>query len=195
MGDMTLDRELSDGATLAVRPLSLDEQFSQPVLPGTPMCVTFRGLSFIAVTSFFVFELRWESADRKFVHRFVLNVPLTGAPSDRLERVMAELLKDQRQVMRLLLLILGILDPTEIAHSGDVPYIDHGWQKLVAGDDSRPLFELLVRAASRHPEKIEHIDGIVTALRKAETGTPLLPAGFDEIWLPVREAARYGRKK
>lgn len=194
-GDMTLGRELTYDARLAVRPLSLDEQFYQPVHPRVPICVAFRGLSYIAVTSFFVFELRWESADREFTHRFVLNVPLDGAPSDRIERVMADLLKDQRQVMRLLLMILGILDPTEIARTGEVPYIDRGWQKFVAGDDSRPLFELLVRAACRHPEKIEHIDGIVTALRKAENGTQLLPAGFDEIWLPVREAVRNGRKK
>lgn len=194
-GDMTLDRELADSAMLSVRPLSLDEQFSQSVTPGAALHVVFRGLSFIAITSFFVFELRWNTSGREFVQRFVLNVPLAGAPTDRIERVMADLLKDQRQVMRLLLMILGILDPTEIARSGDAPYIDHGWQKLVAGDDSRPLFELLVCAASRNPEKIADIDGIVTALRKAENGTPLLPEGFDEIWLPVKEAARSGRKK
>jgi hypothetical protein len=194
-GKMTLQRMRTSDATLHVYPLSLGEQFAQPVDASKPLHVVFHGLSFEAISSFFVFDLQWQSQERKFRHRFVLNVPLSGAPEDRTARVMGLLLKDQRQVMRLLMMILGLIDPTEMARQGGGPYIDTGWRQLIAGNDSRPLFELLVRAASRHPERIEEIDRIVVYLRKAENGNALLPVGFDDIWLPVREATRNRKRK
>ncbi len=194
-GNIRMKRVLTSGGELSARPLSLGSQFSVPVNTDTVLFLTFPGVSFEAITSFFVFELCWIVGDREFLHRFVINVPLSGAPEDRAARVMGLLLKDERQVMRLLLMILGIVDPTEVARQTGPPIVDPGLAPFIHGSTTQPLFELLVRAASRYPEKIEDIDRIVTWLRKAENGARLLPEGFDDIWLPIREAAREGKRK
>jgi hypothetical protein len=69
--------------------------------------VTFRPLSFGALTSFFAFEVTVSSDDALVSQTFTVNVPLEGAPPDRQERILRTLLDSRAKVLRLILLLLA----------------------------------------------------------------------------------------
>ena len=54
-------------------------------------------------------------------------------------------------------------------------------RKWLFGEDM-PLFEELVRAYSRYPEKIERIADLVDDLNKTEVGKKILPEEFQRLW-------------
>jgi hypothetical protein len=53
-----------------------------------------------------------------------------------------------------------------------------------------PLFEELVRAYSRNPEKIERISELISDLSKTEEGRKILPNDFLRLWTAFRGTKR-----
>ena len=45
-----------------------------------------------------------------------------------------------------------------------------------------PLFEEMVRAFSRAPEKIDRIERLINNIKGIEKYEEILPEGFDDIW-------------
>ena len=145
---------------------------------------TFSGLSFQAITSFFAFELTGRASGEERQLRFVVNVPLVGAPEGRREHVLRSLVRDRSRMMRFLWLLLadeGIAVP-EVAtmnmreSAGGVG----GSSLLTSG-----LFEMLLRNLDRAPERLDHLNGLLKELRQGADGEDLLPPGFDAIWEPI----------
>jgi hypothetical protein len=150
----------------------------------------FHQLSYEALSTFFAFEISARDRDRQGVTRFVLNLPLEGAPPDRRQRLLRSMLQNRAQVLRFLLLLLsdsgaeldGVLRATRaLAEFG------------VTGSASQlfglPLFEAMVRALDRDPARLEHIARLVDDLRSSPETSQLLPDDFDAIWEPIRAAA------
>ena len=46
-----------------------------------------------------------------------------------------------------------------------------------------PLLELLVRAADRFPDRLDHIEHLLRDL--GDHGEKVLPDGFEDIWAPI----------
>jgi hypothetical protein len=137
------------------------------------------------VTSFVAFEIVGPAG---FRDRFVRNLPLIGAPEDRNERLLRALLGTPERLLRFLLFLLADGDPASagelIAGMGaGVP--GQAQQPFVTG---LPLFEAMIRALGRSPEKLDHVDRLVRDLGTGEDGQSLLPEGFDEIWEPIWRA-------
>jgi hypothetical protein len=176
-----------EGVRVRCRPFSLGDPYAQEIQSGMRR-VVFGPLSFNALTSFMAFEIEVARGGRVKKECFILNLPLHGAPEDRLARVIVEILHDPTQFMRLLLMILGHGDAVAIAGTGtaDPAAVGSGWLPM----DGAALFEQLVRAACRHPHRIDEIDAIVRSLEDAGTGDSVLPAGFMEIWHPIRTARK-----
>jgi hypothetical protein len=149
-----------------------------------PMAV-FPTLSMPGLTSFFAFQITGRSGARTAVRRFVLNIPLSGAPDDRQTRVLQSLLKDRDQVLQFLLLLLSAEGPDDAV--GLLPSVGTGYGALsgrILGFDST-LMEALVRALHRGPEQIDAVADLVTDLRKTPETAALLPEGFAAVWEPV----------
>lgn len=51
-----------------------------------------------------------------------------------------------------------------------------------------PLFEYLVRAVSRDPDKLDKVHRLVTDICEQPNGHALLPEGFLTIWEPIQLA-------
>ncbi len=96
---------LPDSTNLVCWPITLRDEAAQKVVSGGDL--SFGPLSFEALTSFLAFELTVSAKDQTDRCHFVLNLPMTGAPADRRERLLRSLLRDREQVMRLLLLLLS----------------------------------------------------------------------------------------
>ncbi len=142
-------------------------------------------LSFDALTSFFAFELVASSGETKVARRFVLNVPLEGAPSDRRERIMRSLLDSRDKVLRLILFLLA-----EGPHDSYEALLTT--RRLLSGGTGNgadqagfPLFEALVRALERDPARLDQIARLLEDLQKTPEGQRLVPEGLEDIWEPI----------
>lgn len=174
--------ELPAGVTC--RPLTT-RGAAAPVLAALGgLSVTFPGLSFEALTSFYIFTA---SARREGEHReiqFVVNAELVGAPEDRRQRILASLLKNREELLRFLLMVLS-----GMGESGQLAEAALGGGKWAwAWTESSALFEPMVRALARDPSKIDEIGSLMAEVAKTPEGRSILPEGWDEIWEPIRAA-------
>jgi hypothetical protein len=165
-------------------PITLPESNATAVTGATPLAY-FPRLSFSALTSFFAFRVTAKSGSRQACLRFVLNVPLIGAPSDRRDRILRTLLSTPEKVLRFLMFLLSEFgaDGGAIETAGDAI---EGGGPFRWGSGETPLFETLLKALDHSPGKIDQVAALVEDLRKS--GENLLPEGFDEVWQPVWEA-------
>ena len=146
-------------------------------------------VSFKAITSFFAFEVMVRRRGQKLISRFVLNLPLRGAPDDRQDRILLSLLENRRQVLRYLLMLLAEDGATMIIR--DFAPAGHG----VLGESGNgfstvPLLESLLSTLERQPNRLDQVARLVDDLRRTAEGRALLPERFDEIWEAIWEARR-----
>ena len=145
---------------------------------------TFLGLSFQAITSFFAFELAGRAGGEERQVRFVVNVPLVGAPEGRREQVLRSLVRDRSRMIRFLWLLLadeGVAVPEVTTMNMRESAGGEGGSSLLTSG----LFEMLLRNLDRAPERLDHLNSLLKELRQGADGEDLLPAGFDATWEPI----------
>ena len=176
---------LGDVVEASIWPATL-AQGAAMKLEAAERVIRFGGVSVAAITAFFAVQLRVKAGNRAEEQRFVLRLPLHGAPTDRRERILQSLLTNPEQVMRLLLLLLSVdglragdfIDPQSGKKMG---------QGFAFGGVSGPtLLEAMLRALSRNSESLDQVDNLICDLRQSPEGRALLPEGLDEIWEPIR---------
>lgn len=161
-----------------------------PVTADGGIAVTFPALSFEALTSFFVFTATAKRDGEERHIEFVVNAELIGAPEDRRQRILASLLKNREELLRFLLMLLS-----GMGESGQLAQAALGGGKWAwAWSESTALFEPMVRALARDPNKIDEIGSIMEELAKTADGRSILPEGWQEIWEPIRNAREAIRK-
>jgi hypothetical protein len=144
--------------------------------------------SFGGLTAFFVFQLTGRADAEKRDKSFAVAAELIGAPEDRMDRVLVSELRSRSDLVRLLLLLLGTLDPAY----GDL--VDLLADRAPAGWDRDPLLgsdallEPLMRALARDPGRLDEIERLVDQLVRTEEGRQLLPDGWPELWSAVQAA-------
>jgi hypothetical protein len=202
--DVALSGSLPDipaGVEVTVWPVTLPAEAARAVRTEGPRASSggsghdiarFDGVSFEALTGFFAFEITLRDGTKTARRRFTATARLEGAPADRKERLLRSFLKDRRQVLRLLLLLL-------MDEGADVSMFVDGAQGRVdkqgpLGGPAEPtLLEALLRSLSQNPDRIEHVARLISDLGSTPEGRDLLPEGLDAIWEPVwkaREALR-----
>ena len=182
---------LPEGCSIMSWPITLPEQravsFTTDETGNIEMC--FQAISMEGLTAFYAFVVAATDGVCVERKRFVLKLPLEGAPDDRRDRILRALLQNREQVLRYLLLLLS-------EGGGDIAGIWQGLQKLaggVQGDQhpdivSLPLFEYLVRAVTSDPDKLKQVHNLVRDLCEQPDGYALLPEGFLSIWEPIQLA-------
>jgi hypothetical protein len=172
----------ADELELVAWPMTLAEDQSAMLLEsGRKPRATFD-VSFEGITSFFGIRLSARRGSARHSTTSLVNATLSGAPADRHSRLLAAMLRDPDRLLRYLLLLLADEDTLSTeAMTGP----GGGWltRWLGRGWDEIPLFELLVRAVERFPERLDHIDRLLDDLE--DQRTHVLPPGFEEIWAPI----------
>lgn len=176
------------GVSVLCRPLTLGSARGERIAPeAEEVVVEFGALSFEALTSFFAFELIAREGSASLTVAFLVNAKLVGAPADRRERILVNLLKNRADLMRFLLFLLGgeggegrLMDLDRniigaLLHDSDGP----------RGPDWQNLFEPMVRALAGDSSRLDDIHRLVTDLEKTDEGRALLPDGWDTIWQPI----------
>ena len=183
----TIDRSLILPAEVEVRcyPISLDETREQTFSSSEGTEIIFKNLTIVSITGFFAFRVTAKVNDKTSTVAFVLNLPISGLPEGRNSFVITSMINNSRNFIRYLLLILSS-DPNKILESlmGD----SNTSSSSSIGDtdeqafDDIPLFEELLRASSRNPEKIRQIGALIEEIKRANPENDILPKGFEVIW-------------
>ena len=160
-------------------PITLREHNARDMKPLTQGDgVVFTRVTPEALTSFVGFVLEAKGNQDTARIAFVLNLPVQGLPEGRNQNILRSILSDRDRFIRYLLLILGREGSLGIGSALT------GQGKAGKGHprDLLPLFEELVRAYSRDPEKIRRIGRLVADLKETGNLKEILPKGFEEVW-------------
>jgi len=183
----TIPLNLPLGVTLRCRPALLPAADAKVVENAPSVSVRFGPHAPESVSSFVVFGVLAKVGEAELATQFVVNLPLIGAPTDRKERLLRDLLKDTRTLLRFLMLLLSD-DPEqlfdEIRKLGTSSETDNTRRE----DELMPLLEHMLRALHRSPDKLDQIQRLIEDLRKTPEGRSLLPAELDLIWEPISRA-------
>ncbi|MBP8131390.1 MAG: phospholipase D family protein [Candidatus Hydrogenedentes bacterium] len=185
---------LSEVASIRCWPVTLKESAAVGANPDVSEVAVFEALSFEALTSFFAFDIGAEIEGQKLSRRFVVNAPLDGAPRNRRERILRSLLRNRQELIRFLLFILSEEGVDMRAFLMDGNGRNASGQFVFGMGGSTSLFELLIKALYRNPEKLDRIDRLIQDLQESPESQDLLPEGFEAIWKPIWTARRGVRK-
>lgn len=176
-----------EGITVRCRPVLFPAPDAKTIEPGQPVSACFGPHAPESVSAFVVFVIVAEVNNSERSAQFVVNLPLVGAPSDRKEHLLRDLLKDSRTLLRFLMLLLSD-DPEqlfeELCHLGQGQAAD----SARASDDLLPLLEHLLRTLHRTPEKLEQVHTIIEDLKKTAEGRSILLLELESIWEPINRA-------
>lgn len=143
-----------------------------------------------AITAFFAVEVRVERKGKRDSATFLLRTALVGAPEGRAERMLARALQSRDAVIRYLQFLLAetsedLRDLMEgNALLGNAPATARANSSMTFGLTER-LLEVLVS----DPDRLEHVERLLTDLRHVDDGA-LLPEGFEDIWAAIDEVRR-----
>lgn len=173
-------------------PITCNENtFAQPMMLSHGGTVArFLNLSLDSLTPFYAFCARLKVEDKVGMCRFVLKLAMTGAPSDRRDKLLQFIIRNEQEFSRYLMMLLA--DPNQ---PEDAPV---GLQELVSGKgkfsswSGNGLFEALVRCLDRDPAKLDDIHQLLQELSQTENGRITIPKGFDAIWTPIWAARQAG---
>lgn len=150
--------------------------------------ITFSNLSLLALTPFIAFEIVAQVGDGKHLLRFVLKLPISGIPENRDTYLINTIISDRERFLRYLWLILAEENQTWPQWMDMVSADKNKGRRAVSRDGELPLLEVLLRALSRSPEKIQRIAEVVGQLQHTFEGVSVLPHNFSAFWEVVLEA-------
>jgi hypothetical protein len=173
-------------------PISRPEGAARPVDPRQDPWARFESLSVEGLTAFFAFEFL--SEDERFRQRFVLHLPLQGAPENRRECILRHLLSDPERVLRFLLLLLTDSGAQDFGQWFGIPPSADGKRGAIHSLFESTLFESLLRALDRDPERIDQVAQLIEDLSQTPEGRQLLPPGVEDLLRPIWEVRRRQRE-
>ncbi len=180
--------DLPEEASIMCRPITLKKARAVNLSSSPGAHTEFRFLLNGEISAFFAFDVTIKLDGKSLVEGFVLKLPLKGAPVDRNERILRDLLKDPSQVIRLMLLLLSLderSNPGSIIKWGQGPGEGGSWMYRMV-----PLFECMVRALASDPRRIDDLNNFIQDLKGHSETMNLLPKDLDEIWGPIWEARK-----
>jgi hypothetical protein len=184
---------LPKDVSITAWPITLIDSCAVPLNWNGEAAAEFGKVSFEALTSFYTFRVKVKAGGKSKAIAFVLSLPLEGAPADREDRLVRNMLENKGKVLRWLLLLLSDFDPGTSAEPPTGPGLgpDTGpgpHEPQATGLPGTQLFEMLLAALDRDPERIKHVARLVADLKKDEKTASLLPDGFETIWAPIQAA-------
>jgi len=190
-----LEGEISsipEEALVTCWPITLPRARAVHLSSGTRGCAEFKQLLDREISAFFAFDVVVKSEGKTLTEGFVLKLPLEGAPEDRYERILRDMLKDKSQVLRLMLLILSLERGSDVTDFPPRGQDFGGASKCRTGEPPgiAPLFECMVRAMAKDLQRIDDLNNLILDLKAHPETRDLLPDDFDEIWGPIMEARK-----
>jgi len=140
------------------------------------------------LTAFVAFRLRATAADVDDL-TLVLKLPTEGMPDGRSDRVLRMVINTPERFLQFLRALLGGLEGL-VEWAGGEGYADGQSQHWGSGFEADTLLEDLLRAASRDPERLEAVRGVIEDLTEASGDAQVVPEDLRAIWQAVDQALK-----
>lgn len=176
---------LPDGVTSEVQPISRLHDPAAPVSDLQGEVASFPGLAVELLSSFFAVTVTARESGKSVTQRFVLNLPLLGAPENRENKLLLAMLSNRERLIRYLLMLLAgpEFGLRALQNEGD----GGQWQDAhFSGGFGLPLLEPLLRTLADDPARLADVERLVRDLESSEEGAALLPEDFVEVWGAIR---------
>lgn len=168
------------GFMVKVKPLPEQQKASISIIPGSVNNITnFTGYAETALSAFLVFEI---SKDNTTNSQFLLPMEI-DLPESRLNRIFTSIINSREKFLKYLAFLLSgeetalIKDPIRL---GDIKSTTKKSEAFAGA----PVYEKLLIAASRYPEKLKSIDVLIQRLKaeSADIEEPIITAEFESFW-------------
>jgi len=177
---------IPDRYAVFVRPLPEDKGNPEKL---NPACVNvierFRGYSEIRISPFLVFSIQFNDL---VISEFLLSMEI-DLPKGRLNRIFSSIIDSKDKFMKYLSFLLSGEDTALInekmeGHQGS-GFNNNNFNTLDGGN----VYEKLLLASSRHPEKIKSIDKLIQKLQSEidEPNNPIITEEFAAFWSTFEE--------
>jgi hypothetical protein len=185
------DARVPNDVCVDCRPVTLDVGHARTLLPDVESHSFLVSLE--SITSFIAIRVTQQRDGGQFEETFVLNVPLTGAPADRRDRLLRAVIQDRDRFARYLLLLLAdegfeltdqMIQNERRSANGD---------SAQHADQLGGLLESMLRTLDREPERLDHVARLVEDVNTQLDAQPLLPERFNEVWAPIWSARQRRR--
>ncbi len=180
---VTSDTKLpeSSGTRLLCWPACLPRANQKPCAEGQQIDLQFSPVSTVSATAFLAFELSMSDSGQSLSKSFVALARLHGVPVDRYEQILATLLQDEDQLLRLLWLLLETAGALRQFDDQDG---QGGTPAFWGGDppDGYPLFERIVKTLGTEPARLRDLGRIIEDLSRTEQGLALLSPALKNLW-------------
>jgi hypothetical protein len=167
------------GISVLMRPLALGPEVAQPLSPGSTPSATFENVSLEGLSSFLVIEVHGKAGSRALAISFIVNARLVGEPPNRRERLLQSMLRNKRDVVRYLLLLLA--DLGDEAGLGAMATGAAAGNTYAAELDSEALLEPLLRTFARAPDRLGAVAHLVHDLGVSPETASLVPEGLPHL--------------
>lgn len=174
-------QELPDGVMARCRPISIGTGQSVVLRMESTTAAAFLGLDIRALSAFFAISLFLDGAEER-AESFSIAVPLEGAPDDRGSMILASILRDRRDFIRFLLLLLASDESAPSERLADLRRVLGGGSESSAPTDDMALLEPLLRALAHDPARVDQIARVIEELEATPEGRERLPEDLMSIW-------------
>lgn len=179
--------KVQPGYGVRIKPLPEKNKAAFIIEPGkvNPILDYFRGYEERQLSPFLLWEIWFEGA---CLRQFLVQIPLE-LPETRLNKIFTFFIDNRDKFLRYLTFLLSGETPEVI------PFTDEPEEKGAEprqGDGSNgsflpgvPVFEKLLLAASRSPQKLRSIDHLISRLKAEESGEgsdPIVSGEFESLW-------------
>ncbi|KHL18321.1 UNVERIFIED_CONTAM: hypothetical protein LK11_07030 [Mumia flava] len=184
---LTLDAAVPSVGETAIRPISLPARVHRRSWAGGP--VTWAEVDTKDLTPFVAIETTLERDGRTTVRSCVITANLVGAPETRARTVLRSLVENERDLLRLLALLLQ--DP-----SFDPGFLASSSTESEGTGERRPIFddlvllEPLVRAAARGDDGLDRVARLFEDLSDEDNHVPYLTDEIATLWKTVWAAKK-----
>lgn len=171
-------------AKLTCWPTTLRQDYARAVISGAQIAFQYPDVTLEAITGFIAFELSLSRGGQSVSQRFACCAGLHGAPSDRLDRLLAAMLENREQLLRFLWLLLE----TQAGIGGIIGASGQGanpWN--LTGLDGYPVFERIVRTLATDRKRLGDIGRLIDDLSRTSEGRALLPTGLKDMWSAIQK--------
>ena len=183
----------SDWGDLIVKvaPFNSDGIEPKELSPRVVTTLVFENINESSLSSFLRFEI-WQGSER--LRAFLRKVPIEGLPETRVSRILRSIINSRDRFFEYLRFLLA--DDLQKEANGTEP--DDDKRRDGDGDStdiwdmSTPIFEQLLLAASRSPQRLKAIDDVIQQLCKEDgesSDSNIVPHEFLEFWNVFKQIA------
>ncbi len=173
--------ELASGFSVMIRPVAEAQKKPVPIVPGGIFRTeAFGGYQETHLSPFVEFSI---FKGKEQLTRFLLTMRI-DLPSSRLHRIMTSIIDSQEKLMKYLTFLLTGEENGELITVQKSKSIRLDFDHALGLSDGTPVFEKLLIACSRYPEKLKDVDALIELLKKEreESDDVIITPAFEGFW-------------